>query len=99
MARAGRFKFRANVWPGALDGDFGAGQGEPAAPSERAVRLGRILDAARSRTPTQRDADKRLFLGTLDSSAARADFERHGWTSPINFDRISAFWEEMGVGD
>lgn len=83
----------------ALDGDFGAGQGEPAAPSERAVRLGRILDAARSRTPTQRDADKRLFLGTLDSSAARADFERHGWTSPINFDRISAFWEEMGVGD
>ena len=63
------------------------------------VRLGRILDAARSRTPTQRDADKRLFLGTLDSSAARADFERHGWTSPINFDRISAFWEEVGGGD
>lgn len=82
----------------ALDGDYGATEPAPAAvPSERAARLGRILEAARARTPTQRDADKRLFLGTLEDGAARADFERHGWTSPMNFDRIAAFWDEMGL--
>lgn len=82
----------------ALDGGYGAGEGgEQVAQSARAVRLGRILEAAKARTPTQRDADKRLFLGMLDDPAARADFERHGWTSPLNADRIAAFWEEMGI--
>ncbi|MEC7258186.1 MAG: replication initiation protein, partial [Pseudomonadota bacterium] len=82
----------------ALEGDFSAEAQEPTPPpSERGARLGRILAAAKARTPTQRDADKRLFLGMIDDPVARADFERHGWTSPLNAERIAAFWEDMGM--
>ncbi|TMV08283.1 replication initiation protein [Arenibacterium halophilum] len=82
----------------ALEGDFSAeAQSATAPPSERGARLGRILAAAKARTPTQRDADKRLFLGMIDDPVARADFERHGWTSPLNAERIAAFWEDMGM--
>ena len=49
------------------------------------------------RTPTQRDADKRMFLSRLDG-AARDDFERHGWMSALNAERIAAFWEELVPG-
>ena len=85
----------------ALDGDFGAmeaGAGEAAAPSGRAERLARVLEVVRARTPTQRDADKRLFLSQLTDGAARQDFENHGWMSPLNTARIAAFWEEMAPG-
>ena len=67
-------------------------------PNERVERLRRIQEAIRARTPTQRDADRRLFLSQLTDRAARADFERHGWMSPLNIDRIAAFWEEMSPG-
>ena len=75
-----------------------AGQG-PAKPTEplgaRAARLGRVRDIAGGRTPTQRDADKRLFLNQIEDPAARADFERHGWMSALNAPQIFAFWQEM----
>ncbi|MEP3326192.1 MAG: hypothetical protein ABJO35_08410 [Nitratireductor sp.] len=45
-----------------------------------------------------RDADKRLFLSQVPDGAARQDFEKHGWTSPLNAARIAAFWEEMSPG-
>lgn len=61
----------------------------------RAARLGRVRDIAAARTPTQRDADKRLFLNQIDDPAARADFERHGWMSALNAQQIFAFWQEM----
>lgn len=63
--------------------------------SERGVRLARVRDLAAARTPTQRDADKRLFLTQLESAAARDDFERHGWMSALNYHAIVAFWNEM----
>lgn len=64
----------------------------------RAARLGRVRDLAAERTPTQRDADRRLFLAGLDDPAARADFERHGWMSALNAKAIFAFWEEVIPG-
>lgn len=64
----------------------------------RAERLRRILDAVKARTPTQRDADKRLFQAQLADGRLREDFEKHGWMSPMNSTRIAAFWEEMSPG-
>lgn len=66
---------------------------EPVSP--RAERLRRILDAVKARTPTQRDADRRLFMSQLSEARLRDDFERHGWMSPLNAARIAAFWQEM----
>lgn len=65
--------------------------------SPRAQRLQRIRDLAAARTPTQRDADRRLFLARLEG-AARDDFERHGWMSALNARAIAAFWQEVSPG-
>ncbi|TQS70927.1 replication initiation protein [Rhodobacteraceae bacterium] len=53
-----------------------------------------IRDLAAGRTPTQRDADRRLFQSKLEG-AARDDFERHGWMSALNAAAIKAFWVEL----
>lgn len=82
----------------ALAGDYGAAPAEPPPGSVRAQRLGRIQAAAQARTPTQRDADKRLFASRIDDAAARADFERFGWMSALNARAILTFWEEMDPG-
>ncbi|MEP3056328.1 replication initiation protein [Ascidiaceihabitans sp.] len=83
----------------ALKEDFKA---EPASQTDvapqikaRAAQLQIIRDLAAGRSPTQRDADRRLFLNTLDDPAARADFERHGWMSALNAANIRAFWEDL----
>lgn len=69
---------------------------KPAAPSSsRAKDLERIRDLVALRTPTQRDADRRLFMSQIESADARADFERHGWMSALNTVSIKAFWQEM----
>lgn len=58
-------------------------------------RLRRIVAAVQARTPTQRDADRRLFMGQLPDARLRDDFDRFGWMSPLNAARIAAFWREM----
>lgn len=63
-------------------------------PSARERRLRRITELVAARTPTQRDADRRLFMARLGGSE-RADFERHGWMSAICHDAICAFWAEL----
>lgn len=63
--------------------------------SPRANRLRAILAAVNSRTPTQRDADKRLFMGKLSEGWQRDDFVRHGWMSPLNAESIADFWAEI----
>lgn len=80
----------------ALKDDYGA---EPAAAplSDRAKRLARVLELVGARSPTQRDADKRLFLSKLDG-AARTDFENHGWVSPRNAAAIFEFWNDLMPG-
>ncbi len=69
----------------------------PGALSPRARRLATIQALAQARTPTQRDADRRLFLTRL-TGAARDDFERHGWMSALNAAAILAFWEDVSPG-
>ncbi len=93
-------KSKVGYLTAALDGDFGADAPavEIVVPNERVERLRRIQDAIKARTPTQRDADRRLFLSQLPEGIARADFERHGWMSPLNIERIAAFWEDMSPG-
>lgn len=74
------------------------GQGAAPALSVRAARLKRVQALVAARSPTQRDADRRLFLSRIARSDHRADFERHGWMSALNAEEIFAFWEEMSPG-
>ncbi|RJE79130.1 replication initiation protein [Paracoccus sp. JM45] len=93
-------KSKVGYLSAALDGDFSA-----AAPitavvptSPRAEQLRRIMDRVKERSPTQRDADRRLFMSQLSSAPLREDFDKHGWLSPLNAARIIAFWDEMSPG-
>jgi hypothetical protein len=82
----------------ALKDDFG-GTAAPVPPtSDRARLLARVQNLVASRTPTQRDADRRLFMSKIEDDVARADFERHGWMSALNTGSIKAFWEELEPG-
>ena len=63
-----------------------------------AERLARIAAAAAARSPTQRDADRRLFASTLEDEADRVAFERMGWECRLLAARMAAFWEEMAPG-
>lgn len=94
-------KSKVGYLTAALEGDFGgpdAGAGEAVAPSPRAERLRRVLEAVKARSPTQRDADRRLFQSQIGDGARRDDFDRHGWMSPLNAARIVDFWAEMSPG-
>lgn len=93
-------KSKVGYLSAALDGDFGGTEPAPesAPASGRAERLRRILEAVKSRTPTQRDADRLLFQSQLPDAASRDDFARHGWMSPLNATRIAIFWQEMSPG-
>ncbi len=65
---------------------------------DRTARMARVRVAADARNPTQRDADRRLFLSRLESEFDRADFARHGWDSALNARAIAEFWENMVPG-
>ena len=64
----------------------------------RAARLARVAETASTRTPTQRDADRRMFLSTLSDPIDRSDFQRFGWGSALNATAICAFWEDLVPG-
>ncbi|CUH44298.1 replication initiation protein [Ruegeria atlantica] len=63
--------------------------------TERARRLAIVEDLVSRRNPTQRDADKRLFLSGLDNDLDREHFRAHGWRSGLNATKIFEFWEEL----
>ncbi|WP_096787642.1 replication initiation protein [Rhodobacter sp. CZR27] len=65
---------------------------------ERAERMALVRAVAESRNPTQRDADRRLFLRRLEGELEREDFARLGWASALNARAIFAFWEELVPG-
>ncbi|MDR6267682.1 replication initiation protein [Roseobacter sp. N2S] len=65
---------------------------------QRAARMARVRDIVEARNPTQRDADRRLFLSTLKDDLAREDFSRLGWASALNARAIFEFWEDMQPG-
>ena len=82
----------------ALRDDFKAETPVVIPSSPRAKLLARVRDLVAARTPTQRDADRRLFMSIITSADARADFERHGWMSALNTAAIKAFWEDLQPG-
>lgn len=105
VAAQGHVKSPARYLAAALRDDFGgaargseAKAGQGVAVGGRAARLGRVQELVAARTPTQRDADKRLFLTGIEAATGRADFERHGWMSALNAQAIVAFWEDMYPG-
>lgn len=72
---------------------------DPAPPSsDRARKLAIVRDLVAARSPTQRDADRRIFLSRITDRAAQQDFERHGWMSALNAAAILAFWEDVQPG-
>ena len=64
----------------------------------RALTLDRIAEAAAARSPTQRDADRKLFLSQLRDPLDAEDFRRHGWGSALNAAAMAAFWENLVPG-
>lgn len=99
VAGQGGVKNPVGYLTAALKNDYGTERGGFAAKptTPRARRLARIQELAAARKPTQRDADKRLFMARL-SGSLREDFERHGWMSALNADAIAAFWEDLSPG-
>lgn len=66
--------------------------------AERARRFAVVDDLVSQRNPTQRDADRRLFLAGLEGELERESFRAHGWRSGLNAAAIFAFWEELEPG-
>ena len=64
----------------------------------RTALMSRVREVVSARTPTQRDADRRLFASGLADEVARGDFARHGWASALNVAAMVAFWTEMVPG-
>ena len=62
---------------------------------QRAQQLDVVETLVSRRNPTQRDADKRLFLSRLDSDLDREHFRQHGWRSALNASAIISFWREL----
>ncbi|MDN5788893.1 replication initiation protein, partial [Pseudorhodobacter sp.] len=69
-----------------------------AARDDRRRRFAAVEAASKQRNPTQRDADKRLFMGQLSDDLDREDFRRNGWSSALNATAIFAFWEDLKPG-
>ena len=63
--------------------------------NERSRKLAIVEGLVSRRNPTQRDADKRLFLSELDNDLDRDHFRAHGWRSGLNATKIFDFWQEL----
>ncbi|KAE9629248.1 replication initiation protein [Parasedimentitalea maritima] len=63
--------------------------------AERARKLEIVADLVSRRNPTQRNADKQLFIASLDGDLERENFRTHGWHSGLNASAIIAFWSEL----
>ncbi len=63
--------------------------------AERARKLSVVEELVSRRNPTQRDADKRLFMAGLSDELDREHFRSHGWRSGLNATAIFEFWQEL----
>lgn len=62
---------------------------------ERVRMFACVAQAASERTPTQRDADKQVFMSGLEGSLEREDFRKNVWASALNARAIFNFWEML----
>ena len=74
------------------DEAFAARQAERAG---RARQLEIVETLVSRRNPTQRDADRQLFMAGLEDDLERENFRAHGWRSALNASAIIAFWQEL----
>jgi hypothetical protein len=74
------------------EADYAARQAER---EERARRLDLVEELVSRRNPTQRDADRQLFMAGLEDDLERENFRAHGWRSALNASAIIGFWQEM----
>ncbi len=65
---------------------------------DRSRKLSIVESLVSRRNPTQRDADKRLFLSGLKDDLDREHFRAHGWRSGLNASAIFEFWQELEPG-
>ncbi|MFN3615083.1 MAG: hypothetical protein ACK4WC_11060, partial [Rubrimonas sp.] len=63
--------------------------------SHRAACFDAVEALVSRRNPTQRDADRRQFLGLIQNEVEREDFRARGWRSAVNGAAIFAFWREI----
>ncbi|MEO9631861.1 MAG: replication initiation protein [Sulfitobacter sp.] len=61
----------------------------------RAEIMARVLEIVDSRSPTQRDADRKLFLAWLSDGVLKAEFSRLGWKAALCASEMQAFWEDL----
>ncbi len=66
--------------------------------SARAAKFAIVEDLVSRRNPTQRDADKQLFMASLRDDLERESFAAHGWRSGLNATAIFEFWAELEPG-
>jgi Initiator Replication protein, WH1/Initiator Rep protein, WH2 len=66
--------------------------------SARAAKFAIVEDLVSRRNPTQRDADKQLFMASLRDDLERESFAAHGWRSGLNATAIFDFWAELEPG-
>lgn len=63
--------------------------------THRAACFDAVEALVASRSPTQRDADRRQFLSGVRHEVEREDFRLRGWRSAVNAAAIFAFWEQI----
>jgi len=61
----------------------------------RAQKLDIVQDLVSRRNPTQRNADKQLFMASLTGELERENFRVHGWRSGLNASAIIDFWLDL----
>lgn len=61
----------------------------------RAQKLDIVQDLVSRRNPTQRNADKQLFMASLTGDLERENFSVHGWRSGLNTSAIIDFWLDL----
>ncbi|WP_299297300.1 replication initiation protein [uncultured Tateyamaria sp.] len=64
----------------------------------RAAVMARIQALVDTRSPTQRDADRRLFLASLPDDVFRSEFTRLGWRAAVCLPQMVQFWEDLVPG-
>ena len=64
----------------------------------RAAKFAIVEELVSRRNPTQRDADKQLFMASLRDDLERESFAAHGWRSGLNAAAIFEFWADLEPG-
>jgi len=77
------------------DQEDAAYQARAAERAGRARKLDIVSDLVSRRNPTQRNADKQLFMASLTGDLERENFRAHGWRSGLNASAIIAFWSDL----